>query len=110
MVVQLNNGKVYVVTDMEDVRELVDPELFEAIVELTGDKNDTYDYQISNLEDEIKGYDNECYSMRGAISEGLEMIERLINYIDNAKRLDRDKIINDLQCISGELEDCEGYY
>jgi len=110
MVVQLNDGKVYVVSCMEDIRELIDPELYEAIEELTESKNDTYDYQISNLEDEIKGYDNECYSMRGAISETVEQIERLINYIDNAKRLDKDKLINDLQCISSQLEDCEGYY
>lgn len=113
MVVQLSDGKVYVVTDMEDVRELVDPELFEAIVELTNNKYDTYEdeleEEIDNLKDDVKGYDNSCYSMRSAISEAVENIERLVNYILEAKKLDRDKLIKELNGISLYLEECEGY-
>lgn len=109
MVVQLENGKIYNIFSIKDVKELIDPELFEAIVELTNNKSDTLQDEVNNLETELNSYDSSCYGMRSAISEVTEYIEKLVKYIEEAKKLDRNKIIEGLNSISVNLEDCEGY-
>lgn len=120
MVVKLNNGEVHIISSMEDVRELIDGELFEAILELTNIKLDTYEskledkiygleHDIEDLEDDVNSYSSSCENVKSVIFEANDKIDTLINYIEDTEELDKDKIIDDLHGINEILDECEGY-
>lgn len=41
MVIKLNNGQVYVVRELKDFEEIVEPEVYAALCELVQDKSQT---------------------------------------------------------------------
>ncbi|CDI49150.1 hypothetical protein [Clostridium tetani] len=61
-------------------------------------------------EKDIKDYDLSLTALRSGVTEEIEIIEKLIDKVTNAKRLNRETLIKELNGISNRLYDNEGYF
>ncbi|EPY2286302.1 hypothetical protein ACXAT6_003563 [Clostridium sporogenes] len=62
------------------------------------------------VKEDIKDYDLSLTALRGGVTEELDNIDKLIDKINNCKRLDRRMLIKELDEISKRLYDNEGYF
>ncbi len=62
------------------------------------------------VKEDIKDYDLQLTALRSGINEEIETIEKLINKVIKAKRLNRESIIKELKGVIKRLYDNEGYF
>ncbi|EQB4336180.1 hypothetical protein ACYJ2V_000084 [Clostridium botulinum] len=62
------------------------------------------------VKEDIKDYDLSLTALRSGINEEIETIEKLINKVNEAKRLDRRSLNNELRRIIIRLKNNEGYF
>ncbi|MCW6111904.1 hypothetical protein [Clostridium sporogenes] len=62
------------------------------------------------VKEDIKDYDLSLTALRSGINEEIETIKKLINKVNEAKRLDRRSLNNELRRIIIRLENNEGYF
>lgn len=136
MIVRLNNGSTEIVNNMNDIKDLVSDDLFQAIEDVTKNEIDkrTKDMEEENDEDlknreeeyddlkeDIDKRENELHEAQykyGDILPKIIKVDRLeimINNIANinndykkskSKRVDKDKIIEMLSELTNNLKGC----
>ncbi|MBY6879686.1 hypothetical protein EXN65_16850 [Clostridium botulinum] len=62
------------------------------------------------VKEDIKDYDLSLTALRSGVNEEIEIIKKLINKVNEAKRLDRRSLNNELRRIIIRLENNEGYF
>ncbi|QDY21953.1 hypothetical protein CGQ39_13625 [Clostridium botulinum] len=100
--------------DIKDLEDLIINTMGEdtwlAIMDFTQSKVEELEEDIRYMENDSKSDDSTIYSLRLGIREEIETLEKLINKVNEAKRLDRRSVINELRGSIKRLENNEGYF
>ena len=100
-----DTGKSIPLFTLEDLRDYVSDEIYQAITELVDpdeirELNDTVD----TLQEELDSYSEDIKVYRDCINDGVEQVDSLLNMVsDRGKKLDRGKIISGLKKLSDHL-------
>lgn len=90
-------------TYIDDVRDIVDTDVAEAIQELHIKELDSLQYSYDNLKCEVESYEASLEQMTLTINDTINSLEKLIEDINNSKRLNRKQIISVLKCVTDNL-------
>lgn len=105
MVIQLQNKKTYIINDIKDLKEIVDPEVFEAIeyfIENGEDRN--LQEQFNNLQEEFNSYEATNESLRDCLLDTQNVLEELKKKLNNTKRINKVNKVNMLDCIESMID------
>ncbi|WMJ79566.1 hypothetical protein RBU49_11765 [Clostridium sp. MB40-C1] len=106
--------ETYNLIDIKDLEELVIDTMGEdvwlAIMDFTQSKVEELKEDIRYMENDSKSDDTTICSLRSGINEEIETLEKLIDKVNEAKRLDRRSVINELRGSIKRLENNEGYF
>lgn len=94
------------VTRIEDVENLVEPQVYEAIRKLDEQREARYLErmdEINDLKDELWEYENLADERMCQIRNGNTMLEEVIAYVQQAKRIDRKKLLMMLEETQNDL-------
>lgn len=96
------------VNKVDDLRDKISEDLYEAIEHLTTVESFEKDYW--NLKEEFEAYELMLDDYSSAFNEIINLVEkfnseldRIYDYISDAKRLNREKILNSLKDVEVEL-------
>lgn len=120
MVVRLENGNTHVINTLNDVKELIEPSLAEAIDEVvvadeyTIEDIEDLNEEIKSLEDEIEELkaelqkkNNEQWKSESKVNTARWQIRELVNDYgkSTSKRVDKETVISKLEKAMQKLED-----
>ena len=98
------------VNRVEDLRDKVSEDLFEAIEYLTYTENEELEDNYENLKCEFETYELDMEFVRSGFNEILDLTDKfeeelndLYDYVSDAKRINREKILDSLKRIEVEL-------
>lgn len=98
------------VNRVEDLRDKVSEDLFEAIEYLTYAENEDLEDSYENLKCEFEAYELNMEHMRSGFNEILDLTDKfdnelndLYDYVSDTKRINREKILDTLKKIEVEL-------
>ena len=107
------NGQVEIVEDLLDLKEnIIECMGYDAWVFMSRGQGKEVAELKSTLDirnSEIEGYDVDVTSLRSTCCDVLEMLDDLIMDINDAKRLDRNKIIDKLCGMKKVVRSTEGF-
>jgi len=126
MVVRLENGNTHVINSLNDIKEIIEPSIAEAIDEIVIAEYDTLDIddltedieslegEIKSLQDEIeelkaelRNKDNEKWESENKVNTARWQIRELVNDYgkSKSKRVDKETVILKLEKTMKRLED-----
>ena len=120
MVVRLENGNTHVINTLNDIKEIIEPSLAEAIDEIvvsdeyTIDDIEDLNEEIKSLEDEIEELkaelrkkDSEQWESESKVNTARWQIRELVNDYgkSKSKRVDKETVILKLEKAMQRLED-----
>ena len=110
-VVQLENGETHTIFDLKDVKELIDPNLYEVIESININQGtiEKLQHEVKCLECDINSYDASLYALRSDTSECMEYLKDIVNYLGTVKRINRDDIIYKCNKAISSIENSEGW-
>lgn len=98
------------VNKVEDLRGKVSEDIYEVIEHLIATNEDSYEEDYWNLEKEFNVYESELENFRVSFNEILSLVDKfdnelceLYDYVSDAKRINREKILSSLKKIEVEL-------
>ncbi|EPY2291002.1 hypothetical protein [Clostridium sporogenes] len=112
--VKLLKEETYSLSRLDDLEDIIittmGEDVWNAIMYFTETKIEELEKEIKYMETDPKNDDNTMYCLRSGVTEEIETIEKLINKIIEAKRLNRESIIKELKGVIKRLENNEGYF
>lgn len=94
------------VTRVEDLEGVLAPKLYKALLEVDASREQHYLNrmdEINTLKEELNFHEREADERLQQIRNGNIMLDNLIVYVQNAKRLDKDKLISMLEEVQNDL-------
>ena len=94
------------VNKVEDLRDKVSEDMYQAIEHLTVVESEDMEEKYFNLQNEFEVYEHMLENYRSSFNEILDLVDKfdntldkLYDYISDAKRIDRKKILSSLKNI-----------
>ena len=98
------------VNKVEDLRDKVSEDIYDAIECLVEEGNDEIHEKYEILKDEFEVYESELENLRSAYNEIKDLVDKfeeeldnLYEYVEDTKRMNRDKILNSIKKVEIEL-------
>ena len=92
------------INKVEDLRDKVSEDMYEAIESLVLNAGEYNDSQYRNLKEEFEAYESmlddyrhSCFEINCVLEEYEKKLNKLYDYISDAKRMNRDKMLKVLQ-------------
>ena len=100
-----NTGKSIPLFKLEDLRDHVSDEVYQAITELIDpDVIKELEDAVDGLEKELDSYSEDIRIYRDCLSEGSEQVEKILDILnDRGKKLDRGKLISEFRKLYDHL-------
>ena len=94
------------VTRVEDLEGVLAPKLYKALLEIDNVREQQYLArmdEINDLKDELNGYEILADERMAQLRSGTQLVEEIIQYVENAGRLDRRKLLDMLTEVKDDL-------
>ncbi|ACO86034.1 hypothetical protein [Clostridium botulinum] len=112
--IKLLKEEIHSLSELKDLEDLVintmGEDAWNAIMYFHESKIQELKESEVYVKEDIKDYDLSLTALRSGINEEIETIKKLINKVNEAKRLDRRSLNNELRRIIIRLENNEGYF
>ncbi|AUN11228.1 hypothetical protein [Clostridium botulinum] len=112
--IKLLKEEIHSLSELKDLEDLVintmGEDAWNAIMYFHESKIQELKESEVYVKEDIKDYDLLLTALRSGINEEIETIKKLINKVNEAKRLDRRSLNNELRRIIIRLENNEGYF
>lgn len=100
MIIKLTNGNTHYINKLDDFKEVVETEVYEAIEEIYNNGNEpNLREQYESLQQEFESYEASNDSYYSCLNDTLNAIDELEEYITDSKRIHKDKILKTLSNI-----------
>lgn len=94
------------VTRLEDLEGVLAPSLYKAILDIDANRERQYLErmdELNDIKDEMCYYEELADERMAQLRNGNEMLEKVIEYVTDTKRLDRNKLVSMLIEVQNDL-------
>lgn len=106
-VLQLTDGSIEIVDNYDSLYELVRDRMGEDASDMILDLISESDYTNKKLDSDLISYESSLDSYNSMCFELKESIEKLQDYVRDAKRLDRNKLLESLEHLIDTIENAD---